>query len=260
MQLLEWQTALQDAVLGTDDRVRATLRRASVAPDSQLAVYSNAYVNRLREALQSNFPALHQLLGDNDFEGLAARYIIEHPPRHASIRWFGDCLAEFLAARTPYSATPAIRELALFEWALRHAIDACDAERLAFEEVAAWAPDAWGIQRFVFHPSLTVLDLQWNVPPIWHALTRQSTPPGPTASPQACLIWRQRDFVTAWRTCDSVEAAALRALGDGASMAEICEDPLLCRPDDELMPLRIAGVLRGAVEGGYLCRYAGQSN
>ena len=179
MRLHEWQLALQDAALGKNDRVNRALKGDSVPASARLGIYRNAYSSRLRDALRSNFPALHQLLGDDEFSTLAARYLTNHPSSHSSIRWFGEQLPEFLEVTVPYRSTPVMVELARFEWALRHTIDAADLDRIEFPEMATLAPGAWGALRFSLHPSLTILDLRWNVLPIWQALTNLTAPPSP---------------------------------------------------------------------------------
>lgn len=255
MLLHEWQLALQDAALGISDRVSLALKRDSTPPSIGLGIYANAYSSRLEEALRSNFPALHHLLGDDEFKTIAARYLANHPSQHSSIRWFGEHLARFLGEVEPYRSTPVMHELAAFEWAIRHTIDAAGAVRTEFQEMTALAPREWGALRFSLHPSLTILDLEWNVLPIWHALTNRTVPPTPCPAPQCCLVWRQRDFISAWRSCDFFEATALRALGAGATVAELCESPALHRNEVALIPERVAGLIRNGVDGGFLCHY-----
>ena len=43
------------------------------------------------------------MAGPADFDHVARAYIAAHPSRHPSVRWFGRGLADFLAARRPYS-------------------------------------------------------------------------------------------------------------------------------------------------------------
>ena len=221
MRLREWQLALQDAALGKSDRVRRALKQNSAANYPRLGIYTNAYSSRLRDALRSNFPVLRQLLDDDDFNTLATRYLTDHPSSNSSIRWFGEHLPRSLDVTEPYCSTPVMHELPKFEWALRHTVDAADAERVEFSEMAALAPDKWGALQFTLHPSLTILDLQWNVLPVWHALTNLTIPPHPCLESQFCLVWRQRDFISAWRSCECFEATALRTLRTGATLAEL---------------------------------------
>lgn len=253
MRLLDWQRALQDASLGRDDRVNRWLHARASGKASLPGIYREAYVARLREALATNYPGLHVILGDDEFKAMAIRYIGEHPPRDASIRWFGARLSEFLTAREPFRSTPALSDLALFEWALRHTVDAADATPVSFDELAARTPDEWGSLRFAWHPSLSALDLDWNVPAVSGALAAHTTPPPPQELRSTWLVWRQRDLTAAWRSVDDVEACLLRRLGTGTSVAEIGAAPLSAPSNDETTARRIAGVLRNAVAGGYLC-------
>ena len=64
-----------------------------------LRIYEQAYGARLTAALRDNFGVLPTVLGDDAFDALAHAYIAAHPSRRPSIRWFGDALPAFMAAR-----------------------------------------------------------------------------------------------------------------------------------------------------------------
>ena len=63
--LLNGDSAIESHVVGTE--------RVPIA--TRLAIYGEGYRARLVEALQANFPVLSELLGEGDFETLAAAYI-----------------------------------------------------------------------------------------------------------------------------------------------------------------------------------------
>ena len=83
-----------------------------------------------------------ELLGAEEFGAVAGRYIDEHPSQFASIRWFGDCLAQEL--ERSHAAQPWIAELARWEWAMAASFDAQDAPTVGIEALAAVAPGDWG--------------------------------------------------------------------------------------------------------------------
>src|SRR5512141_742854 len=97
---------------------------AEISPDvrpsaaARLAIYANGYRLRLLEALSSDFPALHTLVGDELVEQIGRSYIDVHPSTHFSIRYFGQHLSAFLARTVPYADTPALSEMAALEWSL----------------------------------------------------------------------------------------------------------------------------------------------
>jgi hypothetical protein len=257
-RLHEWQSALQACILDPQrdvEPIRLRLRAGAVAVDSQLGIYANAYVMRLIEALRSNYPALHHALGDEDFDGMARRYLESHPSTHASIRWFGGALARFLRDRDPYRRVPALSELAAFEWAVRHTIDAADAERQTTESLLSVRLESWGELRFDLHPSVIILTLQWNAPQLWRELIEAATGPfgtviEPARQPMHWLVYRKPDLSSGWRSLTEMEKTALEHLQQGAAFADICARIALHDADNAA--LQAAVLLRSWIEQGIL--------
>ena len=85
---------------------------------TRLGIYAGAYGARLIEALKANYPALAELLGEEDFEALGAAYVRAHDSPFFSIRYYGDALAALSRRRTPTTRRCALlAELARWEWA-----------------------------------------------------------------------------------------------------------------------------------------------
>lgn len=192
--------------------------------ETRLAIYAEGYQTRLTEGLAADFPALHTLLGNKGFEELAHAYIDVHPSEHFSMRYFGRHLSEFLARTSPYVDMPVLSEMAAFEWRLRNAFDAADADVCSVNDIEAIEPPRWGHMRFGFHPSVNRLDLSWNVPAIWNAVEKTEQLPTPEASdfPIPWLIWRQ-DLKTYFRPLTADEAGSIDLLMAGQSLAWVCE-------------------------------------
>lgn len=130
--------------------------------------------------------------------------------------------------------------------------DAADAPAIGIETLVRVSPEEWAELRFTFHPAVRQLDLSWNVPPLWKALTSEQARPAPelAAEPRAWLQWRQGVQVL-FRSLEAVEAAALRAVLAGRSFGEICVG--ICDLVEETeAPMRAAAHLRGWVEAGLI--------
>jgi hypothetical protein len=153
------QTAILEQVTGT----------AKVGAEIRLGIYAEAYRLRLIEALDTDFPVLHALLGDDEFDRMARAYIDAYPSRHFSVRWFGQHVSDFLRTVLPCREHPALSEMAAFEWAMTLAFDAADSPLLAMDDMAAVPPASWPGMHFTPHASLHRLDLRWNVPAVWKA-------------------------------------------------------------------------------------------
>jgi hypothetical protein len=231
----------------------------------RLGIYGDAYRGRLAEALESSFPVLAHLLGEADFHALAEKYISAHESTFFSIRYYGNRMAEFLAADAEYAKAPLLSELARWEWAMADAFDAADAPPIGTDAFAQIAPEDWAGLRFDWSPSVRVLELEWNVPEIWKAVTEgdatsedaeaapepdASTTPDPRVEPASWLIWR-RDLQIFYRELSPAEAAAVASSRAGQSFGELCV--ALCEHLDETdAPAQAAGFLRGWVETGLI--------
>jgi hypothetical protein len=253
-ELLQWQEAVQAVILAPDSARTAHLARAigkqGASAEQRISVYVDAYVLRLGEALRTNYPALHQLLGDDEFDRMACLYLAAHPPAHSSIRWFGLNLATFLTAQSPYADIPSIGELAEFEWALRHTIDAADAQRITLESLQAIAPESWAALTFSVHPAVSILLFQWNAPQIWSALMADEQVPEPIAQEMYWLVYRQPNLVTGWRSATTAEIVALNGINSGASFADVCEELGEHIADAQSIPLVAATFLKAWIEQG----------
>lgn len=222
--LADLQRQFATGLVGDDPAPALALLRPLRGLAPRLDAYRHAYRARLTEALRSNHPVLHRALGDVAFDDLAQGYIAAQPSDHPSIRWFGHQLAEYMAALPePLAPHRALADLARMEWALSLAFDAADTAVLDPTALAALHPDQWANHGLRCHPSAQCLALQWQVEPLWQALTRdadtQAEPPTPAK--HTLLVWRQ-GAGPRWRSLAEPEADLLRAALAGLSLAGLC--------------------------------------
>jgi hypothetical protein len=219
---------------------------------TKLGIYASAYRLRLLEALETEYPALKALVGDDEFERAGLAYIEAYPSPYYNLRWYGGDFAAFLKTISPFCDYPVTSELAAFEWAMGLTFDAPDDPTVSIEAVAAVAPEAWPGMRFIPHGSLQRLDMIWNAPAIWRAVENEQAPQSPVASdyPIAWALWRQ-DLKTYFRSLSVDEAWALDAARNGATFAEICGG--LCEWVDALhVAPHAAGLLKAWVNDGLI--------
>lgn len=268
------QEAFQRFLLAGDPEINTCVvgtERVPVA--TRLGIYGDGYRSRLIEALQASFPVLADLLGETDFQALAGKYVSAHESTFYSIRYYGDQLADFVAGDAEYSKAPILGELARWEWAMAAAFDAADAEPIDISAFAQLAPEDWAELRFEWSPAVQVVELEWNVPQLWKAVTEGTERPEPSLGSQAdssagggagassqadtgngprvsYLIWR-RELQIYFRALAREEAEVIAAARAGHSFGELCV--LLCEHLDESeASLHAAGYLRGWVESGLL--------
>ncbi len=233
---------IKEAVTGTK-KVPAQLR---------LDLYANAYKFRLIDALSDTFPALHTLLGDDDFFALGEAYVRAHPSQHFSLRYFGHQLALFLQQNSPWQEQPELTEMAQFEWQLRAAFDASSQSRLTLEDLQAIAPEQWLTLKFQFHPTVNRINLSYNTPQLWQAIDKEEPPIAieQQEHPVAWCIWR-KDLRTLYRSMPVDEAWALDAMLEAKDFSYICQG--ICEwIDEQHAPQRVAGFIQNWVSEGLI--------
>jgi hypothetical protein len=267
-RLPDIQAAFQRFLLTGEPEIGSHVVGTQRVPiETRLGIYGGAYRSRLIEALESTFPVLAELLGEDDFHTLASTYVNTHESTFFSIRYYGDQMAGFLATDPEYAKAPLLAELAKWEWAMAEAFDAADASSIGISDFARLAPEDWAELRFEWSPSAQVLALEWNVPEIWKSVTERGDsgsddgdvgaaasgdlqPPDPRLDAASWLIWR-RDLQIYFRPLLQEEAAVIAASKAGQSFGELCV--ALCDHLDEAQASQqAAGFLRGWVESGLI--------
>ena len=252
--LADLQRAFQDYVLACSDGFSVQVRDTSKADRvTLLDVYRDGYALRLIEVLTIDFPGVLAMAGREGFESLTRAYIANHPSRHPSVRWFGGQLADFLATTAPYDRTPALAEMARFEWALGEAFDSVDARPVKAEAVMAVPPEAWETIVFAPIPSLQRLVFAHDVPPSWQR--REEVAPGTLevaalGAPVPWVIWRP-ERASNFRSLEPDEAAMLGAMIERQPFPALCE-ALLPYVEEDQAAARAAGLLRAWVEEGMI--------
>jgi hypothetical protein len=224
----DFQAYIIDQAKGVDFKQRI-VNDKKVGAKKRLGIYADGYRLRIIEALATAYPKLQAFLGGQLFNQTARAYIDAYPSHYRNMRWVGDEMDTHLRKTLPQHVIAA--ELARFEWVLGLAFDADDAPILQLQDLAEVPPEAWGELRFAFHPSLQLLDLDWNVIPVWQSLDADETPPEPQEIHEPCLVWRS-DMNSHYRTIEVLEHKAVQNVMAGATFAALCEGLFTTLGDD----------------------------
>lgn len=245
MDLKNLQQNFKHHLFGHASPITQHVVNDKLSSEFRLGIYANAYVSRLLEVLENDYPVLQTLLGEEAFYDLGEAYIRHHPSTYASLRWFGQHLPRFIKEVAPYNGSPWLAEMAVFEWALVDAFNASNQPSVSESDVGQVPPDQWPVLDFTFHPSVHSFTYQWNILPIWQAHKEGTTLPKPEKLSQweTCLVWRQ-SLKTLFRTLDSDEALMFAAARQGANFSQLCEQLSECTTDAEQIPLRAVTLLK----------------
>jgi len=179
-----------------DERLaRALLDPTSPLPEGlfdrpgRFAIHRNTVTVGLIDALRSGFPVITRLLGDDNMNGLARRFLRACPPVSPLMMLYGEGFPEFLEQQPQLADLGYLGDVARLELALRRAYHAADATPLPAEQLAALPPERLAEVRLDLAPALQLLRSPWPILDIWRFNT-EADAPAPAAVAQDVLIIR----------------------------------------------------------------------
>jgi hypothetical protein len=257
LNLIKTQQEFQKALLDEESSPPSfILSTEKVSAETRFDVYNEAYRWRLVECLENNYPILAKYLGEEDFSALALGYVEYYPSEYRNVRWFGDCLPEFMSQTEEYDKNLFLIELANLEWIFSLVFDAADAPILNFSDLANISPEKWPNLILKMHPSVYRLDLHWNSTEIWEALMQEAErcpDPKKHKTAEAWIFWRKNLDIT-FCYMDSIESKIFDLAAQGKTWQELCE-ALLPFMSEEEIPNYIAPLLGKWLEAGLISSF-----
>ena len=169
--LREIQRAVARSICSPDDgEALGHIADDMTAPADRLGIYRNNAAITLVGALRIAYPAVEELVGTEFFEGAARIFIERHPPRTAYLNDYGSEFADFLGAFPAVAELPYLPDVARLEWAMSVALNAPDGPALDPATLAGLAASEHDRIRFVPHPSVRLLSVNYPADVIWRAV------------------------------------------------------------------------------------------
>jgi hypothetical protein len=199
---------------------RHLLPSRTLSAAERLAIYQRAYLLRLEECLQADFPAVRRIAGDARFSELARAYLERHPSRHWSLNPLGRAFERFLAREAPRGPRIALlSELARLEWALQVVFEAPPSPTLAEGALARIAPGDWARRRLVPIGALQLFAFEHRCNAIAGSV-RRGEPLPPLGRQRTWVAVYRKDW-TVWRMdLDRLQFELLSALCRGRTLSQ----------------------------------------
>ena len=180
-----------------------------------------------QRSLQTAYPVIGQLIGDDAFEHLARDFWAQHPPTRGDLAQWGGDLSGFIASIAALQTEPYLSDVARAEWALHTAATAADktADLTTFSLLTEQDPAALTLQLapgtalvHSDHPIASILTAHLYDSPGFEEVGQKLQ----QNVSEIALIWRQglRPMVA---LCTVAEAAFIDQLLAGASLLATLE-------------------------------------
>lgn len=183
----EFRTALLDP---SADRPTGLTDGAGRAAGRRFDVYRNNVTVSLTEALETAFPVVRKLVGEQNFKTLAGVFLRQHPPTSPLIMFYGGELPAFLQSFEPTAKIGYLPDVARLELALRESYHAADADPIDPAALQSLPPDQWMSARLALTPSARLIRSPWPIHAIWRFNTEPDAPK-PAMAAEDVIVLRQ---------------------------------------------------------------------
>lgn len=187
---------------------------------------ANAAASALR-SLQTAYPVIAQLIGEDAFAHLARDFWTQHPPVRGDLAQWGGELTSFIATITELQTEPYLSDVAKAEWALHTAATAADRDADLATFSLLVEQDSNDITMLLAsgtalipsaYPIASILTAHLYGRPSFEEVGQHLR----HNSPETALVWRQGLRPTA-ALCTAAEAAFVAQLLAGASLLTALE-------------------------------------
>lgn len=215
----ELQSAVAAAVRSGDPQSVAAVLDASAlgAARTRAALHLHASTTRdtLTEALRDSYPTVAKLMSAGRFAKLAAEFVRTSPPRRASLWFWGEDFAAFLAEQGADETAVACARL---DRAWHESFAAAEAAPMAAGELAALPADALAETRLRLHPAARLLTLPAGALAAWRAATDLPCSDAAAAHGDLHALIARPGSQVGLLVMDAAEQAFLAALDAGAPL------------------------------------------
>lgn len=228
----------------------------------RLSVYGNAYLARLLECLEAEFPATQHAVGPDAFKAFAFGYLQQYPPTSYTLNMLGQFFPSYLAQSRPPCESSArvslwtdfLIELAALERLYSEVFDGPGEERvslLSTEMLRSIPAENWGEIRLITSASLRLFSASF---PVHDYITsvrhgQEIPPPEPR---EIWLVVNRRNYIVRRQSVTQLQWRLLQVLQQqfplGKAIEQTCSES--DAPADELM-LELGNWFQSWMVAGY---------
>jgi len=220
----------------------------------RLGVYNEQYWFRLVTVMQSDYTAAIHLMGLQDFNEWAVRYLTAHPPASPFLSDLDAGFPAFLSEGYRGPQRESVLQAIAYERALSKAFDAPDGATLA---AAGLGPEALMAKRLRLAPHLTPLHLDWDFSEYRARClgdeSLEATMDPPVKASLDLVVHRDADLRLLKTEVPAAAQALLRAFP--GTLPEVFDrlEGVLAPADQALLEREVSSWFRDWAADGWLC-------
>lgn len=221
-----------------------------------LAIYNNAYHQRLIQISSELYPVLYHTLGKDVYTRLWLDYLAEHKPRPGPMSLLGEHLHEFATRHTQFGKLPALLDIIKLESLLISLFDRADEQPYTLAHLQSLAPEQWATMRWTPRQDWALLESGFDLEDYWANMQRflalENPQPGATDfgvkpvedARQAWYLIRRVNHRMQFQHINDAMATFLQSLLASENFADICEALARKYPDQDTPALSLNLLLK----------------
>ena len=263
-QFWEWITRLRD--LREDRPGIETLMspHPGIGTVAAVAIYNNAYHQRLIQTASELYPVVYNTLGHEVFASLWLDYIAAFPPLPGPMSRLGEQLLNFTEQHPRFGNLPALLDLIELETAFIRLYDQPDQTALTRQQLVQLPPELWPQTVWQPCPDWKLMQSRFDLESYWtqmqQYLSQDEAIPGatdfavPTLPPAETVYYliRRAEHRMQFQRLSFPMWTFLNAIQNRKSFAELCEQLAAGFPDQDIPQLSLNLLLK-SVDLGLIC-------
>jgi hypothetical protein len=191
----------------------------SLSSAERVDIYHGMYLLRMVEALETDYPAIRHVLGEETFEELVRDYVQRYPSRSYTLNRLGDRLPQFFLDEPGRTDGAFLHDLARAELAITEAFDEEESPVLGAEAIQMIPAEAWAAARLRPVRAFRILALHHPVSPFLEAAKLGRPAPRPRRRASFLAVYR-RNYSVFRLDLGRAEYELLAAITSGAALGE----------------------------------------
>jgi len=235
-QFWEWITRPQDLRESSAAIDELFAPHTSLSKVEALAIYNNAFHQRLIQIASEMYPVLYNTLGQDVFTQLWLGYLSTNLPRPGAMSNMTDKLLDYIITEAQFSALPALQDIVRVETLLIELFDRADEPIWTIEQLQALPADDWAAIIWQPRHDWALLSSHFNLQHYWqqmHAYIESGAEPGGASFGVAMAdpdnsnvklhyLLRRHQHRMQFQSISEALAVFLQTIQDGLCFADIC--------------------------------------
>ena len=232
MQLSALEAAFRSGIIARDDAILAIFKAGNLSEKKRLEIYRNNVFSNYRNALESIYPAILNLVGADYFRQAAQRYVEHFPSSSGDIHYYGENFAALLASLPGAADLAYLPDVARLEWSIHAAFHATDHAPLDLSRLQSIAAAEYGNLRFVLNPATRLLRSEFPIRKIWQVNLPEYAGDQRVdlAEGGEHLLVMRRNFVTEIEAISAAEWAMLGAFSTNEKFVDALDVAIALNP------------------------------